>query len=109
MISHQASFIQLDVYKNIGLYNSKYRLRMDFAFFMKAQTKYKFNCFNKPIVLYSTDGISSNIKNRLFFKIEEIKVINDFNYSLFYNIKFYIKLPFYIIKKILSYIYYGYL
>jgi len=108
MISHQGSFIKRDVYKEVGGYKEEFKIRMDFELFMRIEQKFKIKCINRPIVIYSTNGISSNIFNRLDFKLEEVKIVNLYYKSALFNVKFYLSLPFYLFKKLLSHFYYQY-
>jgi len=107
--AHQATFISKVAYLKTGLYNS-YSIRMDFDLFMRLQKFFNIYCFNKPIVLYLTDGISSKFKNRLKFKLEEYMIINkdECNIPFSFKVKFFINLPVYLIKKFLSTLYYKY-
>jgi len=104
MLAHQATFVPKHVYEKIGVYDNKYRIRMDFEFFLRASKKHEIVFYNKPIVLYPTDGISSKLKNRIRFKIEELKALHSVvnNTCLRYDIYFFFLLPFYLLKKVLS-------
>jgi len=107
MFSHQATFISKRVYQKVGGYNLNYKLRMDFDLFMRIQNNYNISYIKKPLVFYPTDGMSSKLKNRLNFKLEELRIIENYKKDIFFKIVFYFKLPFYIFKKILSAIYYN--
>ena len=106
MIAHQGSFIKRDVYKKIGFYKKEFKLRMDFELFVRLEQYFKIKCVNEPIIIYDTQGISSNILNRLNFKLEELKIINLYYNDPLFNIRFYLELPFYLFKKLLSHFYY---
>lgn len=109
MVAHQTAFVPKSVYNEIGGYNNKYKIRMDFDFFIRASKKFEIKFYPKPIVLYPTDGISSQLKNRLIFKMEEFNAIhnNICNSCILYNIYFFVALPFYLFKKLLSSIKYS--
>ena len=111
MVSHQATFVAKEVYKEIGFYNLDFKLRMDFDLFLRIQKEYEIAFIELPIILYRTDGISSDIKNRVQFKLEELSIICK-NYPMecneLYKIKFFFKLPLYLLKKLLSHFYYKY-
>ena len=104
MVAHQTSFVPKSVYNEIGCYDNKYSIRMDFDFFIRASKKYEIKFYPRPIVLYPTDGISSQLKNRLAFKMEELDAIhnNICNSCLLYDIYFFVTLPIYLFKKLLS-------
>jgi hypothetical protein len=106
MFSHQATFISKNVYSTVGMYSLSYKIRMDFDLFMKIQTEFEIHYVNKPIILYATDGMSSQLKNRLQFKKEELKIIENYKSDFLFKILFYCKLPFYLLKKTLSALYY---
>ncbi|WP_457595024.1 glycosyltransferase family 2 protein [Hydrogenimonas sp.] len=104
MLSHQATFVPKSVYEEIGGYNQEYRIRMDFEFFLRASQKFEIKFFPQPIVIYLTDGISSRLKNRLLFKMEEWKAVHNIicNSCMLYDIYFFVSLPYYLFKKSLS-------
>lgn len=106
MISHQGAFIQRDVYRKIGLYSEEFKIRMDLELFVRLQQQFRVRCINEPIVIYDTSGISSNLFNRLAFKMEEYKVMNIYYKNLMYKVVFYIELPLYLVKKTLAHFYY---
>ncbi|GGC06847.1 hypothetical protein GCM10011352_36360 [Marinobacterium zhoushanense] len=101
-VSHQATFVRSDVFQNIGKYDLNYKIRMDFDFFFRAQRVYDFSYHNKPIVFYRTDGISSQLRNSAIFKLEEFKVVTKFYNNVGYKLNFFSKLPFFLVRKILS-------
>jgi len=111
MVSHQATFVSKEVYEEIGLYSLDFKLRMDFDLFLRIQKKYEITFIELPIILYRTDGISSDIKNRVQFKLEELSIVCK-NYpvecSRLYRVGFFFKLPLYLLKKLLSHFYYKY-
>jgi len=103
LVAHQAAFVPLALYRQVGLYRLEYKIRMDFEFFLRATRKSKVLFIPKPIVLYQTNGISSKLKNRLQFKLEERKaIVSQCGEDIFYEISFWLNLPFYLIKKTLS-------
>ena len=61
------------VYMDVGMYDLSYTIRMDLDFFLRAIKEYRVKFVKKPIVLYLTDGISSQLSNRFHFKLEEKK------------------------------------
>ncbi len=109
LVAHQATLVKKDVYRKVGLYDITYKLRMDFDFFLRAQKKYSFVCINEPLVLYRTDGITSQLGNRWRFKMEEMKIINREYKNPLYMFYFWLGLPLYFFKRFLSYVYYKYI
>lgn len=104
MVAHQATFVPKCVYDEIGGYSHEYTVRMDFEFFLRASQKFEIEFYQKPIVIYLTNGISSKLKNRIIFKMEELKAIHNTicNACLLYDVYFFVSLPFYLSKKLLS-------
>ena len=59
-INHQAAFIKASLFKELGLYNLKYSLAADYAFFLKAFICGKqFLHIKESLVHYNLDGASS--------------------------------------------------
>ena len=50
MLSHQTSFVRRDVYREIGLYNLHYKIRMDYEFWLRALKVYEFYFIEKYLV-----------------------------------------------------------
>ncbi len=108
IIAHQGCFVDLSVYKQFGLYNQKYKLRMDFDFFVRIQRQLAIKCIKKPIILYDTSGLSSSLKNRLLFKCEEKKIVNQYYQSRVFSLLFCLFTSVYLVKKTLSAFYYSF-
>jgi len=105
--SHQATLVKLELYKKNGGYKVDYKIRMDFEFFLRVQKVSKMVCYNNPTIYYRTDGISSNLRNRLSFKLEELHAIKSiYPVSYFFLFEFFLSLPPYLIKKFLSGVFY---
>ena len=104
MLAHQATFVPKFIYDDIGKYSNEYSIRMDFEFFLRASQKFEIVFYQEPIVLYPTDGISSKLRNRIVFKMEELRAIHGTidNSCCLYNGYFFITLPLYLFKKLLS-------
>lgn len=101
---HQATFVKKSVYREAGMYDHAYKIRMDFDFFLRAIRQHTVTFVREPIVLYLTDGISSKLSNRLRFKLEEKQAVCSLLHQKCgrYKWYFYATLPFYLIKKTLS-------
>ncbi len=103
-IFHQATFVKKSVYLEVGMYDLSYKIRMDLDFFLRTIKKYRVQFVQKPVVLYLTDGISSQLSNRLRFKLEEKRAVCNLlkGKCTLYKLYFYTMLPFYLMKKTLS-------
>ncbi|MBC7628748.1 glycosyltransferase family 2 protein, partial [Ferruginibacter sp.] len=59
-INHQASFIKSSLFLELGLYESKYTMAADYAFFLKAYIRGKqYFYMDRELVHYPLDGFSS--------------------------------------------------
>ena len=58
MISHQAAFVQRQVFDQVGNFNEAYRLRMDYEFWLRALPHYDFYRLDQLLVDYDPHGIS---------------------------------------------------
>jgi glycosyltransferase involved in cell wall biosynthesis len=103
-IFHQATFVKKSVYLEVGMYDLFYKIRMDLDFFLRAIKEHRVKFVKEPIVLYLTDGISSQLSNRFRFKLEEKKAVCTLlkEKCIQYKLYFYTILPLYLMKKILS-------
>lgn len=69
MLSHQASFIERDIFDEVGLFDLDFKIRMDYDLWIRILRKYEFYLVEDIWVVYDLDGISSNKDNlRLFFE-----------------------------------------
>jgi glycosyltransferase involved in cell wall biosynthesis len=50
MISHQASFVRRGVYRDVGLYNPGFKIRMDYEFWLRALRRHRFLFFPERLV-----------------------------------------------------------
>jgi len=101
---HQATFVKKSVYLEVGMYDLSYKIRMDLDFLLRAIKEHRVKFVKKPVVLYLTDGISSQLSNRLRFKLEEKRAVCALvkEKCTLYKLYFYTMLPFYLMKKTLS-------
>jgi glycosyltransferase involved in cell wall biosynthesis len=107
MSAHQGTLVGSQVYKQIGLYNTNLKIRMDFDFFLRAQKKYSLVCRNEPLASFDSNGISGKLGNLYIFKKEEYMIVNSYQKNINYNIRFFCKLPFYLAKRLFSIMYYS--
>lgn len=105
-LPHGSSFIKKQLFYNIGLYDTKYKICADFDFFQKCfKKKVSFLPFDEIISILYLDGVSSQYEK----KIIEDNIIKKKNFPLRYfnekhkpleEIKNCIKHPRYLIGKI---------
>ena len=62
MISHQASFVRREVYREVGLYNLHYRIRMDYEFWLRALGRYDFFFLERYLVDFSAGASMDQIE-----------------------------------------------
>ncbi|EJT6493238.1 glycosyltransferase family 2 protein [Clostridium perfringens] len=78
-ICHQSAFIKKNLFDEIGIYNTKYKVSADYDFFTKAYfLKKNFKYINLTIIEYDMSGYSSQ-KNNIKVGIREYKKIIDSN------------------------------
>jgi glycosyltransferase involved in cell wall biosynthesis len=107
-VAHQATFILRENLLKIGKFDTNLKLRMDFDFFIRYNLVFALAFVPKVVTIYQTNGISSKLKNRLMFKLEErISIKKNFN-SVLYEFFFWVTLPLYLGRKLLSAIFYLY-
>jgi glycosyltransferase involved in cell wall biosynthesis len=72
-VPHQSAFVKLSSYKRCGLYNTNFKIRMDYEFFLRLiSCNSKFKYLNVVAVQYLVGGISMQFKNRALFEIEAL-------------------------------------
>ena len=69
MISHQASFVHLQVYQQIGLYNLNYKIRMDYDFWLRALDNLDFFFIERFLVNFNAGASMEQLQS---FYQEEI-------------------------------------
>ena len=87
LLGHQATFVQTEVYRRFGGYNTSYRIRMDFDFFLRVLPHCSLKAVDLVVVSYNA-GLSASIKHRLRYESEGLA-------SVFLNLK---KSPFYLAR-----------
>ncbi|RZK12549.1 MAG: glycosyltransferase [Flavobacterium sp.] len=72
-INHQASLIRRSLFDDMGLYDLRYSMAADHAFYVKALLKQTpFHHINQDMVFYQLDGISSKNFDRYKLQMNEI-------------------------------------
>jgi glycosyltransferase involved in cell wall biosynthesis len=79
LLGHQATFVQKQVYEEWGGYNSSYKIRMDFDFFLRVLPHKKLKTVDLSVVSYNA-GLSASLKHRLRYETEGLV-------SVFLNLK----------------------
>lgn len=79
-IQHQSTFIRLGLFKEIGLYNEKFKIVGDWDFFIRALAKHKASYQTLSFLVTSIDaeGISSWPENSPICKKERDSVLNEY-------------------------------
>ena len=82
-IPHQACFCRRDLFDRIGVFNTAFRIRMDYEFFarcVKQNVSYKY--IPEIITVYDDTGVSSDPKNTYVFLHEGILVKRAYKFSV---------------------------
>ncbi len=80
---HQGSFISKKAYKKVGLYDLKYKLRMDYDFFARCkELKISHKYISKEIVQYEVGGASMQTKNAQNFYKEGLAIKRKYNIKI---------------------------
>lgn len=63
---HQATFFNRKIFKEYGLYDTRYKIAGDYEFYVRCLIKYNasFSSWDRLISIYTQDGKSSNPKNK---------------------------------------------
>lgn len=69
LLGHQATFVQTAVYRRYGAYNTSYRIRMDYDFFLRVLPHQPLKAVDLLIVSYNA-GLSASIKHRIRYESE---------------------------------------
>jgi len=68
-ISHQASFIHRRVFDECGAFNPRFKVRMDYEFWLRALPRFPFEFMDEPLVSFAPGGVSTRAR-RAFFEEE---------------------------------------
>jgi len=69
LVSHQATLVHRRVYDAVGLYDPRFKIRMDYDFWLRALPRFPLHFIPEVLVDYEAGGISSQ-KPELFFREE---------------------------------------
>jgi len=68
-ISHQASFVHRRVFEACGVFDPRFKVRMDYEFWLRALTRFTFDFMDEPLVSFAPGGVSTR-QRRAFFAEE---------------------------------------
>lgn len=68
-ISHQASFIHRRVFDVCGVFDPRFKVRMDYEFWLRALPRFPFEFMDEPLVSFAPGGVSTRAR-RAFFQEE---------------------------------------
>ena len=68
-ISHQASFIHRRVFDACGGFDPRFKVRMDYEFWLRALPRFPFEFMDEPLVSFAPGGVSTRAR-RAFFQEE---------------------------------------
>ena len=69
MIAHQATVVHREVYQKVGVYDVRYRIRMDYEFWLRALKLYEFSFIDEILIDYAPNGISA--RSEYLYYLEE--------------------------------------
>ena len=82
-IPHQACFCRRNLFEEVGGFNTDLKLRMDYDFFARCVLKEKtYKYIPKVISYYDDNGVTSNPRNKLGFKLEGINVKKKYGFNI---------------------------
>ncbi|WP_207511696.1 glycosyltransferase family 2 protein [Longitalea luteola] len=84
-ICHQAIFYQRKVFKEIGLYNDRYKICADWDFNLRCFSRYKFAYLNIIVAHYYGGGKSSVTEDTIFSKDRIYNIAAYFKNTLYFN------------------------
>ena len=94
-ISHQASFVHRDVFSEIGLFDERYQIRMDYDFWLRALRKYSFVMMDDALVNYAPVGLSSISSTTKVFYEEEKRANYEHDIDMVSGINLYLNFKYY--------------
>jgi glycosyltransferase involved in cell wall biosynthesis len=78
-IRHQGSFVHLRVHEQIGYFNTRYSICMDYDFFYRAlRFGARLQYFNRPVAVMGREGVSSDPRF-LLRRLQEEQSVQEFN------------------------------
>jgi len=91
LLGHQATFVQKSVYDAFGGYQTSYKIRMDFDFFLRVLPHCAVKAVDLVIVRYNA-GLSGSLRHRLRYETEGLISVflngrrpNSYLFKLFYQ------------------------
>lgn len=91
-IPHTAMFVKKKIFKEIGNYDTKYKISSDTDFILRLSKKnYQIFYMNKNLIFMKSGGISSSYKN-LFRKVREDLIIYFEYFHIFFIAMYFIKI-----------------
>jgi glycosyltransferase involved in cell wall biosynthesis len=94
-ISHQASFVHKDVFSEIGFFDERYQIRMDYDFWLRALSKYSFVMMDETLVNYAPVGLSSISSTTKIFYEEEKRANHEHAIDMVSGIDLYLNFKYY--------------
>ncbi|MCK9613964.1 MAG: glycosyltransferase [Candidatus Omnitrophica bacterium] len=85
MLAHQATFFNRTLFRKYGLFDKKYKLRMDFEFLVRILRTEKFKFTEQNICVYDLHGIST--KYPFGMMLEQLKIELAYSKKLTYILK----------------------
>jgi glycosyltransferase involved in cell wall biosynthesis len=85
-LPHQSSLIKRSLFNQFGLYDEKFKIVSDKAFYIKCllSNKVIFNHIECPLSLVDLDGISNNVEFKKFLEKENDLMLKEY-FSVFYS------------------------
>ncbi|HEX2658141.1 MAG TPA: glycosyltransferase family 2 protein [Polyangia bacterium] len=65
-LSHQASFIHRRVFEACGTFDTRFQVRMDYEFWLRALPRFSFDFIDEPLVVFAPGGVSTRARSAFF-------------------------------------------
>lgn len=65
-LSHQASFVHRRVFDACGTFDTRFKVRMDYEFWLRALPRFSFDFMDEPLVTFAPDGVSTRARRAFF-------------------------------------------
>ena len=69
MVNHQSTFVSKRIYEQYGGYDMKFKIRMDYDFFLRVLPYSELTSYDQLVAVYDP-GVSGAVKNKLRFELE---------------------------------------
>lgn len=85
-LPHQSTFFKNTVFEKMGLYDEKYKIASDRAFYIKCflSNQFVFKHVNYPLSIYDLSGVSNSVSHRSKKKEEDEQLFREY-YGIFYS------------------------